>query len=99
MTFKERLERYKREEDYFVADIYRCGAEPYETIHDLTWQEVQKHIRKAKQNDKVSGIDVYVEDWDSDNETLFKRVCGFQKKAFRFTVNLRDRSMTAVAWK
>ena len=99
MTFKERLKRYKKEEDYFVVDIYKGGAEPYETIHDLTWPDVQEHIRKAKRNDKVSGIEIYVEDWDSDNENLFKYVSGVQKKAIRFNVNIKEGCVIAIAWK
>ena len=100
-SFAERLEHYKKEEDFFLIDVYKGAETPFETIHDLTWNEVKKYLRKAKRSDKISGIEVLVEDWYNEDEgdNLFRHVCGVEKKPISWNVDLREKTMEAIRWR
>ena len=90
MTFDERLAKYKEETDYFAVDIFKGGREPYETKHDLTWAEAQKIVARAKKNKHISRIDIVVEDWDAEDDFLYKEVESIEKEPCAWKCNLDD---------
>lgn len=99
MTFRERLKRYKAEEDFFVVDVYRGGVDPYDTVHDLTYKQAKALQARELKKDEVSRCDVLVEDWDSEDDYLFKMVSNISKEPYRFNVDLKTFKMTATAWR
>lgn len=99
MIFEERLARYKKETDYFVVDIFKGADYPYETKHDLTWSEAQAIKRRAMKNEHISRIDIIVEDWDAEDDFLFKEVDSVIKEPFQWRIDLVDFSKTPIAWK
>lgn len=98
-SFEERLNRYKKETDYFAVDIWKSEDCVWETKHDLTWQEARAILNRAKKNNKIYRVDIVVEDWDADDDYLFKEVESLEKKAFQWRLHLDDFSMTPTGWK
>lgn len=96
-TFETRLRKYKKEDDYFLVDICKSGT--WETIHDLTWEEAKKIMASAKKNRKVETVDILVEDWDAEDEFLFKSVKHLEKTPSRWKINLDTWEVQAIEWK
>lgn len=91
MTFDERLAKYKAETDYFAVDLFKGGKDrPYETKHDLTWAEAKRIVARAKKNKHISRIDIVVEDWDEDDDFLYKEVESIEKEPCAWRCNLND---------
>ena len=95
MKFDERLKAYKKETDYFIADIWRSDpdrTEPYETKHDLTWSDAKAIITRAKKNEKISRVEIWVEDWDQTEQdedyvdNLFALVDVLEKKPYKWSL-------------
>ena len=87
MTFEQRLERYKKETDYFIVDIWKSETHVSETKHDLTWSQAKAILNRAKKNDKIYRVDIVVEDWDAEDDYLFKEVESLVKKAYRWSLS------------
>lgn len=99
MALKQRIADYKSNEaDYFIADIYKGGITP-EKHHDLTWKNIQQILKKAKHNEKVSRVEVWVEDWDGEDDDLFKYVQSMEKIPSKWVIDLVTHEVRETAWK
>lgn len=97
MTFEERLKYYKKYTDYFVADIHR--ADGCETKHDLTWGDVMRIKSRASKNSKIRQVDILVEDWDGEDDWLFKDVESIEKEASKWMWHLDTGEMEEIEWR
>ena len=86
-SFDERLERYKKETDYFLVDIWKSKDYVYETKHDLTWNQARAILNRAKKNEKIARVDILVEDWDQEDDYLFKEVESLIKVPFKWSMS------------
>lgn len=92
MVFEERLKTYKKETDYFIADVWKGGSSPYETKHDLTWPQAKAIMSRAKKNEKISRVEIWVGDWDMTEEdedyvdNLFACIEILEKEPFRWSL-------------
>lgn len=97
MTFEERLENYKKDTDFFLVDILKDGA--WNTKHDLTWKEARAVFNRAKKNDYIECVNILVEDWEGEDDCLFKEVECLTKEAYRWCIYIDTFEMTPTRWK
>ena len=95
MKFDQRLKAYKKTSDYFLVDIWKSDPDkscPYETKHDLTWPQARAIWNRAMKNEKISRVEIWVEDWDmtEDDEdyvdNLFALVDVLEKKPCKWSL-------------
>lgn len=109
-AFEQRLKKYKKYDDYFIVDVYKGGDEPWDTKRDLTWSEAKTVYNKAKKNDRVSRVEIWVFDWDQEDEETGERsedycenffclVETLEKEPYAYRIDLPTFEMTPIKWR
>lgn len=94
----------KKNEDWFTVrwdGLYagKRNADECYVIRDLVYSDAVKEFKRLLKRDDVSYAVIGYTNWDDDNGLYDLPIMDCRKKAFKWNVNLRDRTKEEIAWK